>query len=111
VRSDGVGFKTEPLSDPDVLILDKAFGIQAILDWLAASSGSEGKSRAGIVIWGASVTEAEALRFLQAGARGILRKSAGPQRSSPACGRLPGDACGCKTVYFVAQSARTATVN
>jgi DNA-binding NarL/FixJ family response regulator len=65
-------------SPPDVLILDKAFGIQAILDWLAASStGSEGKTRAGIVIWGASVTEAEALRFLQAGARGILRKSAG----------------------------------
>jgi len=30
-----------------------------------------------IVIWGASITEAEALRFLQAGARGILRKTAG----------------------------------
>jgi two-component system, NarL family, nitrate/nitrite response regulator NarL len=28
------------------------------------------------VIWGVSVTEAEALRFLQAGARGILRKTA-----------------------------------
>jgi two-component system nitrate/nitrite response regulator NarL len=65
---------------PDVLILDKAFGIQAILDWLAGSPAVyalEGKFRTGIVIWGVSVTEAEALRFLQAGARGILRKSAG----------------------------------
>ena len=67
-------------SPPDVLMLDKAFGIQAILDWLAASPTAyafEGKCRTGIVIWGVSVTEAEALRFLQAGARGILRKSAG----------------------------------
>jgi len=30
----------------------------------------------GIVIWGVAVTDAEALRFLQCGARGILRKTA-----------------------------------
>jgi DNA-binding NarL/FixJ family response regulator len=72
-------------SRPDVLILDKAFGIQAILDWLAAAGcgvGNEpvnGGSTSGtaVVVWGVSVTEAEALRFLQAGARGILRKTAG----------------------------------
>jgi DNA-binding NarL/FixJ family response regulator len=73
-------------SPPDVLILDKAFGIQAILDWLAAVCGDSGdaaretKANApdvAIVVWGVSVTEAEALRFLQAGARGILRKTAG----------------------------------
>jgi two-component system nitrate/nitrite response regulator NarL len=61
-------------------VLDKAFGIQAILDWLSAASASaspEDGSRPAIVVWGVSVTEAEALRFLQAGARGILRKSAG----------------------------------
>ncbi len=67
---------------PDVLILDKAFGIQAILDWLApraeenGENGSDAASTA-IVVWGVSVTESEALRFLQAGARGILRKTAG----------------------------------
>jgi DNA-binding NarL/FixJ family response regulator len=60
-------------SPPDVLILDKAFGIQAILDWLNESRPA---SQTGIVVWGVSVTEAEALRFLQVGARGILRKSA-----------------------------------
>jgi DNA-binding NarL/FixJ family response regulator len=59
---------------PNVMVVDKAFGIQAILEWLneirVAAPGT------GVVIWGVSVTEAEALRFLQAGARGILRKTA-----------------------------------
>ena len=69
-------------------MLDKAFGIQVILEWLSelrlAEAAGEFQSelpgaglRTGIVIWGVSVTEAEALRFLQAGARGILRKTAG----------------------------------
>lgn len=66
--------ETGRLQSPDVLLIDKAFGIQAILDWLgqavAALPGT------GVVIWGVAVTEAEALRFLQAGARGILRKTA-----------------------------------
>jgi two-component system nitrate/nitrite response regulator NarL len=61
---------------PDVLMIDKAFGMQAILEWLADLKMNEEKPTA-IVIWGVSVTEAEALRFLQAGARGILRKTAG----------------------------------
>ena len=65
---------------PNVLILDKGFGIQAILDWLTEiQSGNEMPLQTGIIVWGVSVTEAEALRFLQAGARGILRKSAGVQ--------------------------------
>ena len=67
------------LSKPSILLLDKAFGMQVILDWLAdvrADSGSDPCAHTGIVIWGVSVSEAEALRFLQAGARGILRKTA-----------------------------------
>lgn len=60
---------------PDVLMLDKAFGMQAILEWLADLKANETTPTA-IVVWGVSVTEAEALRFLQAGARGILRKTA-----------------------------------
>ena len=62
-------------TEPDILMIDKAFGMQAILEWLAEIKSSEQKPTA-IVIWGVSVTEAEALRFLQAGARGILRKTA-----------------------------------
>jgi two-component system, NarL family, nitrate/nitrite response regulator NarL len=46
---------------------------------VASGSGASGlaASDLAIVVWGVSVTEAEALRFLQAGARGILRKTAG----------------------------------
>lgn len=57
---------------PDLLVVDKTFGIQAMLEWLDTQRGAE----TGIVVWGVSITEAEALRFLQAGARGVLRKSA-----------------------------------
>jgi len=64
--------------DTDVLILDKGFGMQTVLDWLEQWKVSPRYSpRVGIVVWGVSVTEAEALRVLQAGARGILRKTAG----------------------------------
>ncbi len=58
---------------PDVMMIDKAFGIQAVLEWLVAVR--QALPNIGVVIWGVSVTEAEALRFLQAGARGILRKT------------------------------------
>jgi two-component system nitrate/nitrite response regulator NarL len=64
-------------TSPDVLMLDKAFGIQAILEWLTDIKTNDPSTHAtAIVVWGVSVTEAEALRFLQAGARGILRKTA-----------------------------------
>ena len=60
-----------------VLIVDKAFGMQGILEWMAVSARPSSQTAGiAIVIWGVSITEAEALRFLQAGARGILRKSA-----------------------------------
>jgi DNA-binding NarL/FixJ family response regulator len=62
---------------PDVLMIDKAFGIQTILDWLAVGAADASEPpRTAVVIWGVSLSEAEALRFLQAGARGILRKTA-----------------------------------
>jgi DNA-binding NarL/FixJ family response regulator len=58
----------------DILIVDKGLGMHSVLDWLNQLKMSE-KSPA-IVVWGVSVTEAEALRFLQVGARGIVRKTA-----------------------------------
>ena len=63
----------------DVLIIDKGLGAQIVLDALAQLPAEHGMARAtvpAVVVWGMSVTEAEALRFLQAGAKGILRKSA-----------------------------------
>ncbi len=58
----------------NVLIVDKGLGMHSVLDWLNDLKMTE-RSPA-IVVWGVSVTEAEALRFLQAGARGIIRKTA-----------------------------------
>jgi DNA-binding NarL/FixJ family response regulator len=59
---------------PSLLIIDKAFGSQAVLGALdeIKTSGWPGAA----VVWGVSMTEAEALRFVRAGARGIIRKSA-----------------------------------
>ncbi len=62
---------------PDVLILDKAFGVSAIADQLAGLRA--GGSVPAVVVWGVSLSEPEALRLLQAGARGIIRKNADPQ--------------------------------
>ena len=57
-----------------VCILDKAFGLSAVVDALAALRQIEPSPS--VLVWGVSFTEAEALRLLQAGARGIIRKAA-----------------------------------
>ena len=63
----------------NVLIIDKGLGAKTVLDALAQMPAEHGLSRStvpAVIVWGMSITEAEALRFLQAGAKGILRKSA-----------------------------------
>jgi two-component system nitrate/nitrite response regulator NarL len=62
------------LKRPDMVIVDKGFGMRIVLDWihdlkLAAAAPA-------VTVWGVSMTEAEALRLLQAGAKGIVRKTA-----------------------------------
>ena len=61
---------------PDAVILDKGFGMSDLVDWLhqLATSGTTSAP----VVWGSGLTESEALRLLQAGARGIMRRSAEP---------------------------------
>jgi DNA-binding NarL/FixJ family response regulator len=59
---------------PDILVVDKAFGTQSVLSW--AAQLRETYPEVAIVIWANTVSEAEALRLLQAGIRGIIRKSA-----------------------------------
>lgn len=62
---------------PRVLILDKTFGVQLVLEWIAEHRNRrEGPV---VVVWGLSISEAEALRFLQIGAKGIIRKTAAVQ--------------------------------
>jgi two-component system nitrate/nitrite response regulator NarL len=58
---------------PDLIVLDKAFGMRAVLDWIHDLKLTD--ATPAITVWGVSMTEAEALRLLQAGARGIVRKT------------------------------------
>ncbi len=65
---------------PKIVMLDKALGMQAVLEWitdLRLTYSRDGQRPVpAVIVWGVSMTEAEALRFLQAGARGIVRKTA-----------------------------------
>ncbi|HXB70758.1 MAG TPA: response regulator transcription factor [Candidatus Acidoferrales bacterium] len=59
---------------PAIVVVDKAFGINAVMDWVQTLKA--GNSRLATVVWSSSLCEAEALRFLQAGAKGVVRKTA-----------------------------------
>ena len=72
VLADGIEAVRE--LQPSMVIIDKAFGMQPVLDWLTCLP--QDTPRILPVIWGSSMSEAEALRFLQAGARGVARKTA-----------------------------------
>ena len=58
----------------DVVIVDKGFGMRIVLDWIHDLKLAE--AAPAVMVWGVSMTEAEALRLLQAGAKGIVRKTA-----------------------------------
>jgi two-component system nitrate/nitrite response regulator NarL len=59
---------------PAVLVIDKSFGLQPVMDWTMSLRGSG--RRTSVLVWGNSVNEAEALRMVQAGAQGVIRKTA-----------------------------------
>jgi DNA-binding NarL/FixJ family response regulator len=59
---------------PDMIVLDKAFGLHIVMDALRSLNLPESGLR--VVVWGAAVADAEALRLLHAGAMGVVRKSA-----------------------------------
>jgi DNA-binding NarL/FixJ family response regulator len=58
----------------DVVVIDKAFGVQPVLSWLTETRLTT--LRLYGIVWGTQISEPEALRFIQAGAHGILRKTA-----------------------------------
>jgi DNA-binding NarL/FixJ family response regulator len=62
---------------PTVVVIDKAFGLQPVMDWIA-NLHINGR-RTAVVVWGNAVNEAEALRMVQAGAQGVIRKTAALQ--------------------------------
>jgi two-component system nitrate/nitrite response regulator NarL len=57
---------------PALVIIDKSFGQHAVLAWIEAAN--EGTA---VVVWGSPMNGAEAVRFMQSGARGVVRKTAG----------------------------------
>lgn len=59
---------------PAITILDKAFGLHAVLDLLKMLRAPEVGTA--VIVWGSSFTESETLRLLQAGASGVVRKTA-----------------------------------
>lgn len=58
---------------PNVMVLDKLLGTQALIDWLKVVRDSP--EPPAVVVWGISVNDSEALRFLNAGASAVLRKT------------------------------------
>ncbi len=68
------GMELARLHIPSIMILDKGFGIYTIMDCLKRLR-AYGSGIAAIV-WGVNLNEAEALRLMQAGALGVVRKTA-----------------------------------
>jgi len=64
-------------SSPAAVVIDKSFGIPAIIDTLHRLRASG--STVAVVVWGPDLKESESRRLLQAGARGILRRGPGLQ--------------------------------
>src|ERR1035438_5274774 len=59
---------------PSLLILDKGFGVPALTGWVRLLSTA--RKPVPVIVWGNLMSESEAVRFLQAGAAGVIRKSA-----------------------------------
>lgn len=59
---------------PSLVLVDKAFGVQPVVDWLTALHRQQPPP--GVIVWGGAMSGGETLRFLHAGARGVLPKTA-----------------------------------
>lgn len=60
---------------PDIMLLDRSFGdlgVAEVLSYLRSNP------TVNVVVWGHGIAEPDALRMLQAGAKGVLRKTASP---------------------------------
>jgi DNA-binding NarL/FixJ family response regulator len=60
---------------PDVMLLDRSFGDMGVSEVLAYLRSNP---TVNVVVWGHGIGEPDALRMLQAGAKGVLRKTASP---------------------------------
>lgn len=62
--------------NPSVAILDRAFGATAVLSALNRLRSTQTTA----IVWGVGLGDAEALRLVQAGARGVLRRTSDAQQ-------------------------------
>ena len=58
---------------PSLLVVDKALGLPAVLDQVVRLR--DRYPRLAVIVWGVSITDSDALQLLQAGVRGVLRKT------------------------------------
>jgi two-component system nitrate/nitrite response regulator NarL len=61
-------------ASPHIVVLDKALGGPSVLEWVTRMT--EVCPSTAVIVWGSSITESEALRYLKMGAKGIVRKTA-----------------------------------
>src|SRR5438270_500240 len=69
---------------PSILAVAKTFGARTVTDWVRLLSSPE--TPVAVIGWGSPMWESRALRFLQAGAHGVIRKDAS-LADLPACVR------------------------
>ena len=62
---------------PDVLIVDRGFGMHAVVEALATLARRAPEVR--VVVWAAAISDVECFRAIQAGASGIMKKSVEPE--------------------------------
>jgi len=62
---------------PRVVLADKGLGVNGLIHWIVNLRAAADNTA--VVIWGSSLTEGEALRFVQAGAKGVVRKATAPE--------------------------------
>lgn len=77
VTSLDAAFELVRSMNPAALVIDKSLGTPAIMDCLTRLAASGSKTAP--VVWGVGIHESEALRLLQAGARGVLRRTSEPE--------------------------------
>ena len=61
------------LNPPNLAIVDRSFGIHNLLDWITRLRQASPETQ--LVVWAATISDLECFRVLQAGPRGILRKT------------------------------------
>ena len=58
---------------PGVLIVDRGFGMHPLLEWISRTRQQHPETE--VVVWASAISDVECFRALQAGARGIMKKT------------------------------------